>query len=142
MGIMEYSRSVYERLCEAVDRYDRIAAQAYGKAVRYDNPLGVRVQTSVGNHFEDCILDMAEAEQACRRLGMAYTCSLLTTYNVVWQSDGITDTQKRILTRRAGSKPETYKKSAVDLGLRNEDKARFLYNAATAKIEHDLSKIR
>lgn len=96
----------------------------------------------MGNHFEERILDMEEAEENCRRLGMAYTCALLTTYNVVWQSDGITAVQKKILTRRTGSKPLTYKQIAVDLGLKNEDKARFLYNAAASKIEHDLSKIR
>ena len=142
MGFLDYPRTVYNRLRTATERYDRASASAYGRAVRYDNPLGVKIQTSVSNRFEDSILDLHEAEQVCRHLALTYTCALMTVYSVIWQTEGITDVQKRILIRRAGAKPDTYKQIAADLGIKNEDKARFLDRAATSKIEKIMKGIR
>ena len=124
---------MYARLRTATERYDQASASAYGRAVRYDNPLGVRVQKSVANRFEDSILDLHEAEQVCRHLALMYTCALMTVYSVIWQTDGITDMQKRIPVRRAGAKPDTYKQLAADLGLKNEDKARLLDRTRTER---------
>lgn len=114
-------RVAYERMQKNADKYHELRARVEGvRAVRYDNPLGIRVQTSRTNHIEDQILSVTDAEhefvQSCR----LFCCERITVNNVINQVYELSPTQRKILKRRSAVNPPSYEALADEVGLKDK----------------------
>lgn len=96
-------RSPYNTLVgvrESVERYMEKRALAYGvRAVRYDNPLGCKVQTSGGRTEADMIDDTVDYEQVIfyNRMTHFHSESVLRT---IIDNAGLTYRERRIIELR------------------------------------------
>lgn len=133
-GFLDLPREYFGQVQKAYEKYTAYKARAYGRGICYENPLGVHIQTSKVNNFEDMMVNVQELEREYIVKALVFKSSILTAWNIMGYVDELTDEQRKVLRRRIIPN-RTYKDIAKELNLKNEDTARYLYNTGKEVLE-------
>lgn len=121
----------YEKLKTACDNYEEYKAKICGSAIRYDNPLGVKIQQSTSNQFENQMIRLNQLDEERKRAFTLYQSIRLSVCNAICQTPGLTKEQKYVMMERYRGNQPTYKEIAIKYDLKSADAARYIDKVAT-----------
>lgn len=118
-----------------IDKYANKRALAYGsRAVRYDNPLGCRVQTSGGRTEADIVADMVDYEHVIYYDRLTHFHSEIILKTII-DNAGLTYRERRIIELRHLTYPcLSYSEIARRIGYYNEGGVCKTYKRAITKM--------
>ena len=122
-------------VCESVERYEEKRALAYGvRAIRYDNPLGCKIQTSGGRTEADMVDDTVDYERVIfyNMMTHFHAESILRTFI---DNAGLTYRERRIIELRHLTYPcYSFDTIATIIGYSNGGGVHKTYKKAITKM--------
>lgn len=124
----------YQKLAKARERYDRAYTRATRTGVDYSSAgkLGVRVQTSTRNGFEDGLVDLCDCEYAVKYYDLLYRCEWITLMHSM-RLAGLSDIAQKVIIRRIRPWQMSFDKIAKDLGLKSKQQANYIHRTGLSQ---------